>query len=164
MHDDNLMAVTPGPGDGPTARRLKQLSKLMDSSIRLPGGFRIGLDGLIGLIPGFGDLAGAGVSAYIVLGAARLGAPKSVIARMLANVAIETVVGAIPIVGDVFDLAFKANSRNMRLLDRHSVDPKRVHQHSRLWFAGVIGALLLMLLITAWAILAVLGALFGLIF
>lgn len=89
----------------------------MDSSIRLPGGFRIGVDGLIGLVPVVGDLASAGVSFYIVAQAARAGVPVSVIARMVLNVALDAMIGAIPALGDIFDFAFKANLRNAKLMD-----------------------------------------------
>lgn len=99
--------------------RVQRLARLMDSSIRLPGGFRIGVDGLIGLVPVAGDLAAAGVSFYIVAQAAHAGVPARVLARMVLNVALDTLVGAIPILGDVFDVAFKANLRNARLMDAY---------------------------------------------
>lgn len=99
--------------------RVHRLARLMDSSIRLPGGFRIGVDGLIGLVPVVGDLAAAGVSFYIVAHAARAGVPASVLARMVLNVALDAVIGAIPVLGDVFDAAFKANLRNARLMDAY---------------------------------------------
>ena len=144
-------------------RRLQRLSRLMDSSITLPGGFRIGWDGIIGLIPGIGDLIGLGVSAWIVLGAARLGASKATLARMGANVALETLVGAVPIVGDLFDLAFKANERNMRLLERHAGDPVRVTRHSRGWLAGIAIAVIGLVLLLGWLVVAVLSGIVGLI-
>lgn len=157
-------SIAEGAADGPSARRLRHLARLMDSSIRLPGGFRIGWDGIIGLIPGFGDLAGAGVSAYIVLGAARLGAPKRVIVRMLLNVAIESVVGSIPLLGDLFDMAFKANMRNMRLLDRHVSDPAKTRTQSKLWLFVWAALLVLMFVFVAWLVLTVLTALFSRVF
>lgn len=98
--------------------QLRAYAHLLDSAVRLPGGFRIGLDGLVGLVPGIGDLVGAGLSGYLVVAAARLGIPRAVVARMIANVAIETAVGIVPVVGDVFDFVFKANERNARLLHR----------------------------------------------
>lgn len=91
----------------------------MDSSLRLPGGFRIGADGLIGLLPGVGDLATAGVSLYIVAQASKAGVPARGIARMLLNVGLDAVIGTIPLLGDVFDFAFKANLRNARLMDSY---------------------------------------------
>jgi len=101
-------------------RRLDRLSQLLDNAFAIPGTrFRIGLDGIIGLIPGIGDAAGAVLSIYVILQAARLGLPVSALLRMLGNVAIETVVGAVPIVGDIFDIVWKANIRNMALLRGH---------------------------------------------
>ena len=98
-------------------RRVDALAHLLDNSIPVPGtGMRFGLDAVIGLVPGVGDAAGALLSSWIVLEGARLGAGVSVILRMLLNVAIEAVVGAIPILGDLFDAGWKANARNVRLL------------------------------------------------
>ncbi len=159
--DDSSLGVF---DDGPSARRLQQLSRLMDSSIRLPGGFRIGWDAIIGLIPGVGDVAGAGVSAYIVFGAARLGVPKRIIVRMLANVAVESVVGAIPLVGDIFDMTFKANMRNMRLLDGYVAEPERTRRQNKRWLLVWAAVLVLMFVLVAWLALAILGALFGVLF
>lgn len=99
--------------------RVHRLARLMDSSIRLPGGFRIGVDGLIGLVPVVGDLAAAGAAFYIVAQAARAGVPPPVLARMVLNIALDAVVGAVPVIGDVFDVAFKANLRNARLMDTY---------------------------------------------
>lgn len=100
-------------------KRVHQLARLMDSSVRLPGGFRIGLDGLIGLVPGVGDVAAAGVSFYIIVQAARAGVPAKVRALMVLNVVLDTLVGTIPVIGDLFDFAFKANLRNARLMDAY---------------------------------------------
>ena len=102
-----------------TIRRVDALAHLLDDSIPVPGtGMRFGLDAVIGLVPGFGDVAGALLSSWIVLEGARLGAGVSVVLRMLLNVAIEAVVGAIPVLGDLFDAGWKANVRNIRLLHR----------------------------------------------
>ena len=100
--------------------RLRQIAELYDAGIRIPGvGIRIGLDPIIGLIPGLGDLIGAGVSLWIVAEAIRLGASGFVLFRMVANIAIDTLGGAIPVAGDVFDAFWKANLKNVRLLERH---------------------------------------------
>jgi predicted aconitase with swiveling domain len=113
--------------------RLDRLAWLLDNSIKVPGtSWRIGIDGLIGLIPGFGDVAGALLSSYVVTEAARAGASMSLILRMGLNVVIETVVGVIPLVGDVFDFAFKANARNVKLLRNHAVDPAKARRQNRL--------------------------------
>ena len=100
-------------------RRVDALAHLLDNSIPVPGtGMRFGLDAVIGLVPGVGDAAGALLSSWIVLEGARLGAGITVVLRMLLNVAIEAVVGAIPFLGDLFDAGWKANVRNIRLLHR----------------------------------------------
>ena len=97
---------------------LRRLTKLMDSSIKVPGtgGFSVGLDPILGLIPVVGDAISLAVSSYIILQARRLGVSKFVLTRMLLNVGVDTAVGALPLVGDVFDFAFKANKKNLKLL------------------------------------------------
>src|SRR5919197_3697789 len=105
------------PQDEARLKRVRLLSRLLDEQFRIPGTTqRIGIDGLLGLIPGVGDSAGALLSAYILYEAIRLGAPTSVLLRMIANIGIDTVVGAIPVAGDIFDIAWKANKKNAALL------------------------------------------------
>lgn len=100
--------------------RLDALASFMDSAILIPGtNIRFGADALIGLVPGIGDAVSAGISCLIVLEARRMGAPGHVVARMLGNIAVDGLVGAIPVLGDIFDVAFRANVRNARLLRRH---------------------------------------------
>jgi hypothetical protein len=99
---------------------VRVLGKLLDNSIPIPGtSWKIGLDPIIGLIPGVGDLAGALLSGYIVLEAVRAEVPTFTLVRMIANVGIDTLLGAIPALGDVFDAAWKANTMNVALLERH---------------------------------------------
>jgi hypothetical protein len=93
---------------------MEKLSWLLDRSIPI-GSWRIGLDPLMGLIPGFGDAAGALISTFIIMQAHRAGVPRATVLRMVANVGIEAAVGAIPVVGDIFDAMWKANTRNMQL-------------------------------------------------
>ena len=146
------------PGwDGEEAgrRRIDRLAWLMDNCIPVPGlNYRIGLDGLVGLIPGVGDALGALISSYILSEAARLGAPKSVLIKMTFNVAVDTVLGAIPFVGDFFDFTWKANLRNVRLLDAFLEKPRKTVAVSRLFVWSLI---VLVLLFVAFFIL--LGAL-----
>src|SRR5262245_36212428 len=97
--------------------RIDSLATLLDTALVIPGtGIRFGLDALIGLVPGIGDLVTTAMSLYIVSEARALGAPLHVIVRMLGNVALDGVVGAVPVVGDAFDVLWRANRRNMRLL------------------------------------------------
>lgn len=137
--------------DSDAEARLQRLAWLLDSAFPLPGGFRIGLDGLIGLVPGIGDVAGAIMSSYLIYEARRMNAPQSVLLRMVGNVLIETVVGAIPLLGDVFDFAFKANQRNVGLLTKYRLDPRRTVTHSR-WAVGSFTAILVLALGAAIAI------------
>lgn len=126
--------------------RLRQVARLLDNQFRIPGtNFRFGLDALIGLVPGLGDVAGAVASSAIIFEAARLGAPKSVLARMVANVGIETLVGAVPALGDLFDAVFKANVRNMRLVEGYVTTPDVAHRSSRrflVWLGIGLAALI----------------------
>jgi hypothetical protein len=103
----------------PRIADVEAVARWFDYAFELPGGFRFGFAGIIGLIPGIGDLIDALVSIYIVGRAIQLGIPRVAIARMLVNVAIEGLVGAIPFAGDLFDVAFKANRRNYQLLKSH---------------------------------------------
>jgi hypothetical protein len=123
--------------------RLRRVAWLLDNSIQLPGtNFRVGIDSLIGLIPGFGDAIGALLSSYIVAEAARLGIPKATLIRMSLNVALETIIGMIPIAGDVFDMAWKANQRNVRLLDVYMENPRKTTVTSRLLVFGLVAVLI----------------------
>jgi hypothetical protein len=98
----------------------ERVSRLLDSQWRIPGtGIRFGIDPLVGLVPGLGDVATGLVSAYIVLVARRLGLPNHVVARMAGNIVVDVVFGSIPLLGSVFDVFYKANRRNFRLLQEH---------------------------------------------
>ena len=101
-------------------RRLRHVARLLDSAIVVPGiRLRIGADAILGLVPGFGDAAMGLVGAYLIYEAHRLGAPRAALMRMVANLVLDTAVGAIPVVGDVWDFFFRANDRNMQILARH---------------------------------------------
>jgi len=118
--DADAASAPEGPGDpGRLIQRLDRLAWLLDSSVRVPlTGLRVGIDGLIGLIPIVGDAASAGLSLYLIAEARRFGLPKPVQIRMLGNMLVDAGLGAIPIVGDLFDFGFKANRRNVALLRR----------------------------------------------
>ncbi|HJR51435.1 MAG TPA: DUF4112 domain-containing protein [Gemmatimonadales bacterium] len=135
--------------------QLRRLGYLLDNSIPIPGtSYRIGLEAIIGLVPGLGDLVGGGFSAWIVLQAARLGTPPSLVARMGWNLLVDAVVGAVPLLGDLFDAGYKANLRNLALLERHVQGPDASRRASRRFVAVL--ALLLVLLLVGAATLAVL--------
>lgn len=100
-------------------RRLRQIATLLDSAFTLPVvGRRIGLDSLIGLLPGIGDTAMTAIGGFIVLEGWRLGMPARLLGRMAANLAIDWGVGSIPLAGDVFDLFYKANLRNVAIIEQ----------------------------------------------
>lgn len=107
--------------DAATLRRLSRLAYLLDDRYRIPGtNVRFGLDSIVGLVPGIGDLATAAVSGYIVLEGRRLGVPKRVLMKMAGNIAVDAAVGAIPLVGDLVDIHWKANRKNLHLLLDHA--------------------------------------------
>ena len=115
--------------------RLQKLAKLLDSAFPIVGNFRIGVDGIIGLIPGIGDVAGASLSTYMIIKAAQMGASTFNLIRMMANVLIEAIVGVIPFLGDLFDVAFRANERNVRLLQKQ-LDKEPSRANSRTSFSS----------------------------
>ncbi|OUL17343.1 hypothetical protein BV378_38610 [Nostoc sp. RF31YmG] len=103
-----------------TLNRIRKLSRLMDTSIRIPGiGFRIGIDPIIGLVPGAGDLISTAFSAYIIYLATRFGIPRQDLTKMIFNVGLEAVVGTVPLIGDLFDAFYKSNIRNLEILEQH---------------------------------------------
>ena len=136
--------MTPQSTDTRLARA-RVLARALDSAIGIPGTkFRFGLDPIIGLVPGLGDLAGAALSGYIVLVGIQLGASRSVVLRMLANVAIDTAVGSVPVFGDLFDAGWKSNNRNVALIVRHVAAPGATRTSSRLMIGLVVLVLLLL--------------------
>lgn len=115
-----LARHTPRPIDPATIARLRDLSDLLDSRWRIPGtGVRFGLDGVASLVPVAGDTLTALVSAYIIMEARRVGVPTGTLVRMVGNVGLDWAVGSIPVLGTIFDVAFRANKKNMDLLRRH---------------------------------------------
>ncbi len=100
------------------AKRIYRLARLLDSQFKLPGtSIRFGLDSILGLIPGAGDTVTALMAAYIILEGWRMGASKGTIARMLVNLVLDWAIGSIPLIGDLFDIGYKANIRNIHLLE-----------------------------------------------
>lgn len=127
-------------------KQLRTMAKLMDAQFRIPGtNIRYGLDGIIGLIPGLGDLSTFAVSGYMVMIMARNGASGFVLARMVLNILIDGIVGSIPLLGDVFDIFYKANMRNMQLMEEHYAEGR----HRGGAWKVIVPVLLLVLLILA---------------
>jgi hypothetical protein len=155
MRRERDTAAGPAVPTGRDERRLadvRRLARWLDAAIEIPGtGIRIGIDPLLGLVPGLGDLAGTVLGAWIVVVAQRLGAPSSVLARMGLNLAIDALVGAVPVVGDVFDVAWRANMRNAELLDAWSRAPTTARRSSRALVAVIVIAVLLVTAAVAFA-------------
>lgn len=122
--------------------RARAVARVLDSGARIPGTkIRFGLDPILGLVPGLGDVAGAVLSGYIVLVGVRLGASRSVVMRMLANILIDTVVGSVPLLGDAFDVVWKSNNRNVALLERFLEHPDETRAASRALILMVVAVL-----------------------
>ena len=147
-----------GPFGPPSPQAwIEKLAWVMDRSIPI-GRWRIGLDGIIGLIPGLGDLIGAAISALIVAAGVQAKLPRSAIARMVANVAIEAAIGVVPFLGDLFDMAFKANTRNVEIF-RQALKGERSRKKDSLFVAGVVLAVVGILAIPVIAIVLLLNSL-----
>lgn len=121
---------------------LEALAWLMDNSIPIPGtgGRRVGLDAIIGFVPGLGDIVSSGASLFVIVRAAGHGLPRITVIRMLLNLALDLVVGAIPVLGDAFDLWFKANQRNVELFRRHAFTPGAASSGDWAFVVGVLAA------------------------
>lgn len=144
-----------------TERQLQSLDRLawlLDSSIRIPGTNRtIGLDGIIGLLPGVGDVVSGVISGYIVVKALLMGLPIFVIARMVINLMIEGIIGVIPVVGDLFDFIFKSNRRNVRLMQTYLKNPEDTSERSFMSVIVFLMVLFFVFLLSVWMIFKVLG-------
>jgi Domain of unknown function (DUF4112) len=137
---------------------IEKLAYVMDRSIPI-GPWRIGLDGIIGLIPGLGDLIGALVSALIVAAGIQARLPRSAIARMVANVAIEAAVGVVPFLGDLFDMAWKANTKNVEIF-RQALKGERSRTRDSMFVVGIVVAILAIVAIPVIAIVLLVNRLF----
>jgi len=122
----------------PRIADVEALARWLDYAFEIPGGFRFGIAGIIGLIPGIGDIFDALISLYIVIRAIQLRIPRVGIARMLVNIGIEAAAGAVPILGDLFDIGFKANRRNYRVLKSYMLQPARQRTQDWLFLGGMV--------------------------
>jgi hypothetical protein len=145
---------------------LDLLSHVLDDFIKVPGtSIRFGLDGIVGFIPGIGDLIGGLASCIIIIAAWVRGVSYVTVTRMVANVAIEVVVGSVPILGDMFDIAWRANRRNYALLTGSVYEPRKHTIQSWFFLAGlctVLAALVILpMLLFAWIFGSVMHSVFG---
>lgn len=153
----------------PVSRRLERmraLSRLLDTKFTLPGGFRFGIDPIIGLIPGIGDVIASTLSVWLVFDAARLGLQKRVVARMVLNVLIEAAVGTVPILGNIIDAVLKANVRNMRLVEANYKPTMKERSMAKM-IAFALTTLIIVygsIIFLLWVFLSWLVALFGPLF
>jgi hypothetical protein len=130
------------------------LAKALDTTVRIPGTrIYLGLDPLLGLIPGIGDMLANLIGTVILILAARLQVPQIVIARMSLNLLINGTIGAIPILGDLFSIWFRSHARNAALLRRAATQPYRETQQAKLYVAGIIGGTVVLLLLAIAAVL-----------
>ena len=130
------------------------LAKILDTTVKIPGtGIYLGLDPLLGLIPGIGDVLASLIGTVILILAARLHVPRIVITRMSLNLLINGTVGAIPIVGDLFSIWFRSHARNAELLRRAAAQPNRETQQARLYVTGIIGGTVVLLVLAIAAVL-----------
>ncbi len=126
---------------------VRTLTRLLDDQFRIPGtSLRFGFDFLLGLVPGAGDLLSFSISGLLVLTMVRYGASGMLVVKMILNLLVDAVLGAVPVLGNVFDFGFKANRRNLRLLDQYYTAGK--HRGSAWWVVGLVFAILLGLVIT----------------
>ena len=134
------------PSEDSRLTRVRTIARALDSAVPIPGtSFRFGLDPILGLVPGLGDLAGAALSGYIILAGIRMGVSRTGVIRMLGNVAVDTFVGSVPIVGDLFDAGWKSNNRNVALIERHMADPGTTRTANRFVILAAVVVLLLLL-------------------
>ena len=135
-------------------RNLHRLSQLLDNAIPIPGTpYRIGIDPILGLLPGGGDTLTGALSAYIIVEAAQMGLPHQVIGQMVANLLLDSVIGIVPVLGDLFDLGWKANVKNIALLKQHLPQTQDRLQSNRLFVIGL--SLLLVVIVMGFATLTV---------
>ena len=142
---------------------VEALAWLLDNSIPVPGtGRRFGIDAVVGLVPVVGDIVSAGMGLLVVWRASRMGLPRIVVMRMLAVSAVDFVIGSIPIIGDAFDLWFKANTRNLALLRRHIERPETSTRDDWMVVTGLLAVVVAIVALIGWLLVSVVAAVVGL--
>ena len=151
----------PEPGRSRALGEVETLAWLLDNSIPVPGtgGRRFGIDAIIGLVPVVGDVISGGIGLFVVWRGSRMGLPRVVVARMLANSALDLLIGSIPVIGDAFDLWFKANTRNLGLMRRHLERPETSTRNEWFVVGALIGIVLAIVLSIGWLLASVVNAL-----
>ena len=140
----NSSPNTPSPSHVASLRRLRRISHLLDNAIPIPGTkYRIGLDPILGLIPGGGDLVGSIFAGYVVFKSAQMGVPQETLVKMATNIVFDTVAGTVPVAGDLLDVAWKANVKNIELLDAHLGSPEQGKKADWLFVAALLLGLML---------------------
>lgn len=158
----NSPTNTPSKSHIASLRRLRRISHLLDDAIPILGTkYRIGLDPILGLIPGGGDLLGSIFSGYIVFKSAQMGVPQETLLKMVANIVFDTVAGTVPVAGDLFDVVWKANVKNIELLDAHLGSPEPAGKKADWLF---VAALLLGLILIVGSVIFLSVMIFGWLF
>lgn len=141
------LPVSSSPRASASLKRLRQISHVLDNAVGIPGSnIRFGLDPILGLLPGGGDVLTGLVSVYIVYEGAKMGLPAATLSRMGFNIVLDTLSGTVPVLGDLFDVTWKANSQNVALLEKHLANPVPSRGADRLFAGVVIVALLAMVI------------------
>ena len=158
----NSSIDTANKSQAASLRRLRRISHLLDNAIPIPGTkYRIGLDPILGLIPGGGDLLGSVFAGYVVFKSAQMGVPQETLLKMAANIVFDTVAGTVPVAGDLLDVAWKANVKNIELLDAHLGSPEPAGKKANWLF---VAALLLGLMLIVGGVIFLSVMLFGWLF
>ena len=148
--DDSSSPRPSGSRPATELQRVRTAAHILDDLVPIPGtSWRIGLDPLLGLLPGLGDWVGWAASLHILISAARAGADRATLLRMAGNVLLDAVAGVVPLLGDAFDMAWKANNRNLRLLEAVVADPNRARRASRWVVGAVVGGTIALLAATS---------------
>ena len=139
-------------------RRIGRVTSVLDELVTIPGtSTKIGLDPIVGLIPVVGDAVAALVGGWVILEASRFGVPRIVLGRMLINLAVDLGIGALPLIGDIFDLVFRSNSKNLALFRKHALDPEASTRGEQALFIG----LAVLIVGIVWLIATAVGAFIG---
>lgn len=140
----NSSPNTPNQSHVASLRRIRRISHLLDNAIPIPGTkYRIGLDPILGLIPGGGDLISSIFAGYVVFKSAQMGVPRETLVQMAANIVFDTFAGTVPVAGDLLDVTWKANVKNIELLDAHLGSPEPGKKADWLFVAGLLLGLML---------------------